>query len=190
MPLISTLANASARGYGMFGKVASLGAYESISTVTVGSGGSSTITFSSIPSTYKHLQLRSIHGTSSAGTNYMNLAFNGVGGTSYSSHTLYGNGSTAGANAGNGASASSIFAGTASVSTTAFGASIMDFLDYANTNKYKTTRHLVGIDSNGTGGVELISGLFMSTNAITSFTITGSIAFAQYSSFALYGIKG
>lgn len=165
------------------------GAYDALATVTVPSGGAASITFAGIPTGYKHLQLRNIHGHASAGTNYMNLTFNGVGGTSYSGHVLFGNGSSAGANAGNGASASSIFAGTASVSTTAYGASIMDILDYADTSKFKTTRHFVGVDSNGSGGIELISGLFMSTNAITSLTITGSIAFSQYSQFALFGVK-
>jgi hypothetical protein len=32
--------------------------YESIETVTVGSGGSATVTFSSIPATYTHLQIK------------------------------------------------------------------------------------------------------------------------------------
>ena len=32
--------------------------FDSIATVTVGAGGSSSITFSSIPSTYTHLQIR------------------------------------------------------------------------------------------------------------------------------------
>ena len=37
-----------------------LNSYESIATVTVGAGGTSTITFSSIPTGYTHLQIRGI----------------------------------------------------------------------------------------------------------------------------------
>jgi hypothetical protein len=67
----------------------------------------------------------------------------------------------------------------------------MDILDYANTNKYKTTRTLIGRDRNGAGIMLFHSGLYQSTNAITSlkfFPSTGN--FAQYTQFALYGIKG
>jgi hypothetical protein len=167
------------------------GAYDSIATVTVGAGGASSIAFSSIPSTYTHLQIRGILGVASAGTtNYLQMTYNGVGGTSYSGHVLFGNGSSAGANAGNGASSSSIFAGSVSNATTTFGGVVVDILDYANTSKYKTSRHLVGMDSNGSGSMELISGLFMNTSAISSITFTGSTNFPQYSTLALYGIKG
>lgn len=67
----------------------------------------------------------------------------------------------------------------------------MDVLDYKNTNKYKTSRFLSGYDANGSGVIMLNSELWMSTAAITSITIdnTGS-NFAQYSSFALYGVRG
>ena len=168
--------------------------YESISTTTVGSGGTATITFSSIPGTYTHLQVRGIAKSNSAGTLYLNYGFNGVTGTSYSSHYLFGNGSTAGANAGNGASASSMYFNEFPPSTVAntFGVFVLDILDYTNTNKYKTTRILSGNDQNGSGVVSLSSGLFMSTNAITQIDLNPQSAagFAQYSQFALYGIKG
>jgi hypothetical protein len=171
--------------------------YESIESFTVGSGGTTSITFGSggtIPQTYKHLQIRATLKSNSAGVLYMNYTFNGVGGSSYSSHYMYGNGSIAGANAGNGASASSMYLDEfpQSSATNIFGVSILDILDYSNTNKYKTTRHIGGADKNGSGGVAFSSGLFMSTNAITSITFTpqSSAGIAEYSSFALYGIKG
>jgi hypothetical protein len=162
--------------------------------VTVGSGGQSTVSFTSIPSTYKHLQVRALIKSNSAGVLYMNYSFNGVGGTSYSSHYMYGNGSSAGANSGNGPSASSMYLDEfpQSSATNIFGSCVLDILDYTNTNKYKTTRYLGGADKNGSGGVAMSSGLFMSTNAITQidFTPQSSAGIAQYSSFALYGIKG
>jgi hypothetical protein len=81
-----------------------------------------------------------------------------------------------------------IYAGT-SAAASIFGAGIVDILDYANTNKYKTLRALAGVDFNGSGRVGLTSGLWQSTSAINAITLEGS-SFVQYSSFALYGIKG
>ena len=69
-----------------------------------------------------------------------------------------------------------------------FGTFIVDILDYANTNKYKTMRALDGFDANGSGYAVLWSGNWRSTSAVSTITITGG-TFAQYSSFALYGIK-
>jgi hypothetical protein len=70
-------------------------------------------------------------------------------------------------------------------------ASITTILDYQNINKYKTVRTIDGFDANGSGGIELISGLWQSKNAITSITLipNSSASFAQYTQFALYGIK-
>jgi hypothetical protein len=71
-----------------------------------------------------------------------------------------------------------------------FRASVLDILDYSNTNKYKTLRALDAGDSNGSGNMEILSNLWMNTAAITSITLTlDSGNFTQYSSFALYGIK-
>jgi len=70
------------------------------------------------------------------------------------------------------------------------GGFIVDILDYANTNKYKTVRSLNGNDANGSGSMNLSSNVWLSTAAITSLTLSSSSDFRQYSSFALYGIKG
>lgn len=165
------------------------GDFESIATVTVGSGGASTVTFSTIPGTYSHLQIRYLARVSSGNLFY--ARFNSDSGSNYPYHRLSGNGSAASAY---GTSATSkiddIFLTTNS--TNIFGVGFMDLLDYANTNKYKTLRALTGYENNSAGQVILGSGLWMSTSAITSieFTPTTSLAtFAQYSHFALYGIK-
>lgn len=169
------------------------GAYDALATVTVPSGGASSIEFVGIPSGYKHLQVRATLKSNTTGVLYMNYTFNGVGGTSYSSHYLFGNGSTAGANAGNGASASSMYLNEfpTTSNTNMFGVFVLDILDYANTTKNKTTRALGGNDKNGSGVVALSSGLFMSTNPITSieFTPQSSAGIGQFSSFALYGVR-
>ena len=67
--------------------------YESVATVTVGAGGSSSISFTSIPSTYKHLQLR-ISGLAGAADAYLYLNSDTTN-SNYYMHSLYGNGSSA-----------------------------------------------------------------------------------------------
>lgn len=170
--------------------------YESIATVTVGSGGAANIEFTSIPGTYTHLQIRSISkNTNSVGAPAdIRIQFNSDTGTNYARHGFYGSGS-----------AVSQYATTslaycdfpllvaASDSANIFGAGVIDILDYANANKYKTVRTLAGLDSNGASGQNFIlfmSALWLSTSAITSIKITSNTAnFAQYSHFALYGCK-
>jgi len=179
--------------------------FESIATVTVGSGGTGNITFSSIPSTYTHLQIRAICKSNQTGTSGefegLALRFNSDTNSNYAHHFIRGSGAAATA----GSSASQAFmsiglqpdTGYSSVSQM-FSAQILDILDYANTNKYKTVRNLNGFDSNNTGtnvgALQLSSGLWMSTSAITSIELSsgGSFnrGFTQYTQFALYGIKG
>jgi hypothetical protein len=48
--------------------------YESIATTTVGSGGSATVTFSSIPATYKHLQVRTLIRSAGSDASYQHLS--------------------------------------------------------------------------------------------------------------------
>lgn len=178
---------------------ASTNSYESIATVTVGSGGQSSVSFTSIPSTYKHLQIRAILRDQRAtyGNSGQLFRFNSDTGSNYSWHNLQGDGATASArNAINQASMSGNTAAGSGAPANVFGAMVVDILDYANTNKYKTMRMLSGVDINGTvasfgGVIELMSGSWRSTAAITSVTVLASNPnFVQYSSFALYGIKG
>lgn len=176
------------------GAPASLNSYESIATVNVGAGGATSISFTSIPSTYQHLQIRNMAREKPSGDSlYDSLyaTFNSDTGSNYSQHFLRGNGSAA--QAGGSASQTSTTLGGIEQGGNAaniFGAGVIDVLDYANTSKYKTVRSLFGYDANGSGYIVLASGLWQSTSAITSITMTPVNGIAQYSSFALYGIKG
>lgn len=162
--------------------------YVSISTATVTSGGASTLTFSTIPSTYKHLQIRMT--TLASVTSNVLLQLNGDAGNNYYWHELFGEGTTASA-ANSGAQVAFIKTGYTNSSSASYpGASIVDIVDYANTNKNKTVRALTGSDSNGSGYVLLRSGLWTSTTAISSITIyLASGSFSQYSQFSLYGVN-
>jgi hypothetical protein len=164
------------------------GSYDAIGVVDVGSGGQSSISFTSIPSTYKHLQIRCfVRNTSGAGR--LRMQMNGNTGGNYSTHLLVGDGSTVAGFAG--ASIVQISAG-ANVNATAsvFSAGVIDILDYSNSTTNKTVRVLAGVDNNGSGEVAFTSGTLLSTSVITSILLyIDALTIGQYSSFALYGIK-
>lgn len=172
--------------------------FEWISSITVGSLGASSVSFTEIPQGYRHLQIRSV-GRTNRGTyaiDDLKITFNNDTGNNYAWHGLYGTGTAAGSIATTSTSgivAYSTFGTT--VATNLWGPSIVDILDYSNTTKNKTVRILGGTDSNNTGTVPgyigLYSGLWMSTAAINSLTIVSNQAaiFQQHSTFSLYGIR-
>ena len=173
------------------------GAYDSLATVTL-SASTASITFAGIPTGYKHLQIRAImrDQRTTYGNSGQSFRFNSDTGSNYSWHGLQGDGSSATAR--NGANQDQMYGNSAAgggAPTNDFGAMVVDILDYADTNKYKTVRMLSGVDLNGTvagygGIVELMSGSWRNTAAITSVTVLPSNPnFVEYSSFALYGVR-
>jgi hypothetical protein len=165
--------------------------FESIATVMVGSGGASGVTFSSIPQTYQHLQLRVLlRDTNGVSLTSSYLRWNSDTTWSlYASHGLRGNGSAATAVALTGSDSwlhDAVAAGSAPSSV--FSAAVIDILDYSSTSKNTVLRSFGGADLNGSGMVEVSSSLYASTSAISTFQILGS-SYAQHSTFALYGVK-
>lgn len=165
-----------------------------IATTTLNVAAGS-VEFTNIPATYTHLQIRGIVRTVRAtqGDN-LYLRFNGDTGSNYTVHQLQGNGSSASSyNSINQSYAEGVFeCSTDFNSASIYGCAVIDILDYANTNKFKTIRALNGYDANGSGTLNLRSNLWRSTNAVTTIrldAVSGS-QIKQYSSFALYGIKG
>jgi hypothetical protein len=170
------------------------GAFESIATTTLSTSAAS-VTFSSIPQTYKHLQIRCLMRNTDSNLEQSGLymRFNSDTASNYSWHRVYGNGTNAPSDAST--STSSMLAGigarTGALAST-FGVTVIDVLDYVNTNKYTTIRGLTGHDANGNGYVGLGSGNWRNTAAVTTIDLItdATYSFVQYSSFALYGIKG
>ncbi len=162
------------------------GAYDALANVILSSSTSS-VTFTGIPSGYKHLQIRAM--CLNTGQDTLFIAYNGdTYGPNYRDHQVGGNASSvfaysnAGVNGGGG--------GIGLTSQTAQAGNIIDVLDYSSSTKNKTARNLWGVDRNGAGSVGLYSGLWMSTEPVSSITLsTFTYPFSQYSQFALYGIK-
>jgi hypothetical protein len=167
-------------------------AYDSIQTITVGSGGQSSIEFTSIPSTYKHLQVRGIAKSTGSAATFASIRLNGDSGANYSAHELTGNGTAV--EAYGAASQTNGWAdpivGTAY--TSVFTAFTLDVLDYTNTSKYKTIRYMGGHSTQSTNPYAFMtSATWQNTSAVTSLSLSFSDRnFGQYTSVGLYGIKG
>lgn len=169
--------------------------YDSIATVT-GNGSATTLSFTSIPQTYKHLQIRIIarSGTAGTGSGYINAVFNSDSGANYSWHLLATDGTTV-QNAYSASRSNAIVGLMWSSSNLAntFSGNIIDILDYTNTNKYKTVRSMEGADTNANTYQEIyfMSNNWRSNNAITQIDLSaGGWTFATGTTIALYGIKG
>jgi hypothetical protein len=184
MPILGVVASSTRQGQ----VVADTGAMFPLGMVQVGAGGAADITFSSIPSTYKHLQIRGIAYGANSGNLYGR--FNGDTGNNYARHFIYGDGTSAVA----GADPSVNYFNIGLMSNTGnnFAPAVVDILDYTSLTKNKTTKSLTAYDLNGSGLLVFYSGAyFINNTAISSIRIfpqTGT--FSQYTQFALYGIKG
>jgi hypothetical protein len=191
-----------ATGYDGISLLAGNAAYDPAGTFLIqrvaGTGSSGTITFSSIPQTYKHLQIRvfaiSTNTTPQSGQN-VTIRFNGDSGSNYARHSLEGDGN--GTFLAGTASTTGIFMRALMVTsgTNIGGAGICDIHDYTSTSKNTTVRAFAGGNRNTTDNVNafvgLFSGLYISTDAITSISlVSGSGNFTTSSQFALYGMVG
>jgi hypothetical protein len=161
--------------------------FESIATA-LGTGASNTILFSSIPQTYKHLQLR-FSGLATSGGATVTMRLNGDTGTNYSRHYLTTQATTITVGGNANANQMAVAGWNTGSSTTYPTVAIIDIHDYASTTKNKTVRIFSGIDLSTDGDVELNSGAYLNTSAITSISIIGS-TWTTTSVFSLYGIKG
>jgi hypothetical protein len=145
------------------------------------------------------LQIRGITKTTQTGSiaEQIRIQLNGDTGTNYANHQLRGDGSAASAT---GAITRSYIHSTDTNATSAtsptnmaniFGAIIIDLVDYASTTKNKTVRYIAGLEANYPNlAINLGSGLWLNTAAVTSVTLLAANNFTSTTTFALYGIKG
>ena len=126
--------------------------FESIATAT-GTGSSGTITFSSIPSTFQHLQIRFNVLNTSTAASFLRYQLNGDTGANYAIHRMDGDGSAINSTGATGITYGQLSLGTPDTTSPYVG--IMDILDYASTTKQKTTRAFAGRDTNGGGNIAI-----------------------------------
>ena len=148
------------------------------------------VTFSSLGSysAYKHLQIRmTVRGASGTFPEFK-LRFNGQSST-YAYHHIRGFGSAVNSSGTTGNDYLRIGSAPNTATTSAYYALVIDILDFSNTNKNKVLRALGGYTADGYDDVRLQSGLWVSTNAITSIGLFADVNIASGSRFSLYGIR-
>ena len=156
-----------------------------LANLTLGSAAS-TVTFASIPATYRDLVLvsfvPSLSGSPTAKGAYLRL--NGDTGSNYNTVYMYGNGSSTGSDPET--NSNTLFWGAFPA---AGGIDNFTILDYAQTDKHKST--LGRANGNG-ASTWAYAGRWASTSAVTSIALTspdtGSDQFAIGSTFSLYGV--
>jgi hypothetical protein len=166
--------------------------FDSIASFSPTSGTS--VTFSSIPSTYKSLQLRIKYMTNDSNSSVF-VQFNGSSASSYTTNVLEGNGSTVSASIPFGGATTALHLMPSSSGTLTAGVPnviIVDLIDYQSTSKPKTIKYQGGKDNNGntTASISWLgAGVWQDTAAVSSVTVAGP-AMVSGSEISLYGIKG
>jgi hypothetical protein len=162
-----------------------------IATTTLTTTGQ--LIMGSIPSTYRHLQIRiharSNHGVSNAAL-YFGFYNTSDSGTSYSYHHIQGNGSTA--SAVNNISMPYTYFGAipgASANANTFATFVIDIPEYSSTVKAKTMKMIGGYDSNGSGIAIMASGMHTTTNPINAVFIDGDTGLVAGTRVSIYGIN-
>lgn len=153
------------------------------------SSAQASVEFTNIPQTYTHLQIRGfgISGT----TPRIYIQYNSDTSSNYTYHFVQGSGNSSSASSTSGSNQTEnwLFV-NGFIGANNPAPFIVDVLDYKNANKFKTIRSLEGNDNNSAGYIALASGLWRSTNAITSIKIYVSTGtFSANSTFSLYGVN-
>lgn len=189
MPILGTIASS------ITGSKLSTTAFESIATYVVSGSAQTTVSFSSIPQTYKHLQIRVMTRDDRGTTvNNQHLQLNGVSTTDYSNASIFSTGSGS-MNVYRDVSQQKtdyMYQPSNSMTSNLYATAVYDILDYSSTTKNKTIKYLGGYSNNGSGHLSWnVSGLFLTTAVSSlSFTNSSGAGYVNYSHFALYGIKG
>ena len=160
-----------------------------IQTVTVGSGGAASISFTSIPQTYTDLKL--VHSIrvnrSGANADNVSLGFNSQI-TNFTAEFVYGNGASAVSGTDN-RNAGLVPATTATASV--FGNNEIYIPNYTSANHKHYSVEGVSENDATTAYIVMTKGVWADTAAITGITLTSQngTGFDEFSSATLYGIK-
>jgi hypothetical protein len=158
-----------------------------LQTVTVGAGGTSSVSFTNIPQTFTDLKIEySISSTVASTNDSIVLAFNSST-SNFSNTYLYGNPPGGNAISGRGNYYGGLSDGSTATSNT-FANNELYISNYAGSN-YKSYIVDSVNENNATAAFQfLVAGLWSSTSAISSITFTTSLLISQYSKFSLYGV--
>ena len=158
-----------------------------IATTTVGSGGTASITFSSIPQTYTDLLLKVSARSNNTSGYYSTLTMTFNGTNTYSNIIAFGTGSGVGSGTD---TAIKPFVQAATTTANVFGQNEFYIPNYTSSNAKSVSMEMV-TENNATDSLALIGvGLSSGTSAISTITLSvGTDLLVQYSTATLYGIK-
>ena len=158
-------------------------AITALATTTLGANASS-VTFSSIPATYRDLRLVVSGAESAAGSTDARLRANGDAGLNYTRVYIFGDG----ASAVSGTNTMTEFQAWYAADTV--GNAIIDIMDYAQTDKHKTLLTRSNNASATSNGTSAQAQRWASTAAITSLTwsLTSTYTFNAGTTISLFGI--
>lgn len=164
-----------------------------IASVTVGSGGASSIDFTSIPSTYTDLVIKiSARTNRSAAADSLKLTFNGST-SGFSARGLGGSGSTpfSFTNVGSASIEDSVFTTAANNTASTFSNGEIYIPNYAGSNNKSISADSVNENNASEAYTLFEAGLWSNTSAITSIKLAplNGTLINQYSTAVLYGIK-
>jgi hypothetical protein len=165
-----------------------MGTHIKIETVTVGAGGSASITFSSIPQTYTDLKIVLSGRTANANPTGQYISFNGST-SNFTGRYLYSDST-------NGTIVSGVLAryigtvmGTLQTAN-AFNSTEIYIPNYTSSNFKSFSTDNVAENNGAYGGLNLLAGLWSNTAAITSISMAPDNGnYPQHSTATLYGIK-
>ena len=164
---------------------ATSGSFESIASYSL--TGLGNVTFSSIPSTYKILQVR-FHGASQ--DHYTHMKTNlGIGTWSMGPRALTG---SLGVNIAAGYNPDGFYLNNGGLSVSYRGSFITEFIDYASSNKTKTGVNWYGTQTGSSSQNNQLNMWWNSTSAINSITISSDSGYQLSTGtvVGLYGILG
>jgi hypothetical protein len=166
--------------------------FSKIATVSVGAGGTSNISFSSIPSSFTDLCIKySIRDSNAQVYTAMSFQFNGSGGTAYSYITVEGTGGSTTSPAQSGLDRTfGVFTGNGTNSTSnTFANGELYIANYSGSNQKSMSLDAVTENNATTAYATINASLWANTAAISSIVIACSTTISQHSSATLYGIK-
>lgn len=165
--------------------------YNSLATTYYSTGSGGDVTFSNVPTGYRHLQIRAfVRDTRADTTATWFLQFNADTGTNYSYHGMEQNGTSIGSVSSINTNSIQGITSAGQTGSSRFAAAVIDIFDANQTNKFKTVTYQSGFSNNGNvARLYTAAGTWRNTNAITSISFKPNTAFAQYSHIALYGIE-
>lgn len=164
--------------------------YELIQSVLVATNGGN-VDIQNIPQTYNHLQVRfTARAANAQSESDFIIRPNGVATSIYSFHDLAGLGSTV---ISRNATSQNLIRlrriPADNMTANIFAGGVIDILDYSNTEKFTTLRAFVGFHGDLSSQININSGLFQSTDAVTRLVCFSDGNFKAGTRVSLYGIK-